>query len=534
MKGELTGIDLRADEHKEVVRLLQHHLPDTEVWAYGSRVKGTARPASDLDLVTFASAGQKEAISRLREAFDESPLPFRVDLFVWDKAPEEFRKNIEETRVVVQKEKTGGKLPEGWKETTIGEFCPFSYGKNLPKKVRDSLGEVPVFGSNGVVGHHAKPLIQDRGIIIGRKGTVGTVTFSSVSFWPIDTTFYISEDSHRDLRYTFYLLKSLRMEHMNADSAVPGLNRNAAHARKITIPPLPEQKAIAHILGSLDDKIELNRRMNETLEAMAQALFKSWFVDFDPVIDNALAAGNTIPDELKEKAATRQGLDDKQKSLPDDIRRLFPSEFAYTEEMGWIPKGWTIGPLGLIATYCSDRMPTSELTLENYISTENMLAEKKGICTAAKLPTVKTTSSYQSGNVLVSNIRPYFKKIWFADGSGGCSNDILNFTVKELNTEEYLLNLLWQDTFFDYMMTTAKGSKMPRSDKDAIMNWKVIIPPVESRRLFAETIRGFYKQISGKYKINDSLCIFSDKLLTRLLSGEIRIKQAEHTLRDRS
>ena len=241
--------------------------------------------------------------------------------------------------MVVQEVKKRGKFSEEWQETTIGEFCPFSYGKNLPKKVRDRLGEVPVFGSNGLVGHHSKPLIQDRGIIIGRKGTVGTVTFSSVPFWPIDTTFYISEDSHRDLRYTFYLLKSLRMEHMNADSAVPGLNRNAAHARKITIPPLPQQKAIAHILGSLDDKIELNRRMNETLEAMAQALFKSWFVDFDPVIDNALAAGNAIPDELKERAAIHQGLGDKRKSPPNDIRRLFPSEFAYTEEMGWIPKG---------------------------------------------------------------------------------------------------------------------------------------------------------------------------------------------------
>ena len=527
MSKALNNIDLTAAQRKEIVALLQRYLPGTEVWAYGSRVKFTAKPHSDLDMVAFASKEQSQAVANLREAFEEGYLPFRVDLFVWDEVPEDFHGNIEEARVVVQEAKKVGKLPEEWQETTIGEFCPFSYGKNLPKKIRDSLGEVPVFGSNGLVGHHSKPLIQDRGIIIGRKGTVGTVTFSSVPFWPIDTTFYISEDSHRDLRYTFYLLKSLRMEHMNADSAVPGLNRNAAHARKITIPPLPEQKAIAHILGSLDDKIELNRRMNETLEAMAQALFKSWFVDFDPVIDNALAAGNVIPDELKERAAIRQGLGDKQKSLPDDIRRLFPSEFKHTEEMGWIPKGWTIGPLGLIATYYSDRIPTSELTLENYVSTENMLAEKKGICTAAKLPTVKTTLSYQPGNVLVSNIRPYFKKIWFAEGSGGCSNDILNFTVRELNTEEYLLNLLWQDTFFDYMMATAKGSKMPRGDKSAILNWKVIILPVESRRIFSEIVRGFYKQISGKHKINTTLCKFSNKLLNRLLSGEIRIPSAE-------
>ena len=153
MKGELTGIDLRADQHREIARLLQRYLPDTEVWAYGSRVKGTARPASDLDLAAFASAGQKEAVSRLREAFDESALPFRVDLFVWDKVPDEFRKNIEEARVVVQKEKTGCELPDGWQETTIGDVLTLQRGFDLPRKDR-KVGQVPVIASTGAVGCH--------------------------------------------------------------------------------------------------------------------------------------------------------------------------------------------------------------------------------------------------------------------------------------------------------------------------------------------------------------------------------------------
>ena len=549
MKGELTGIDLRADEHREIARLLQHHLPETEVWAYGSRVKGAARPASDLDLVTFASAGQKEAVSRLREAFDESPLPFRVDLSVWDKVPEEFRKNIEEARVVVQEEKTGCKLPEGWETVTVGEIAEVIGGGTPSSKVDEYWGgSIPWLTPKDLSGYDfrrvksGKRNITDSGLANSSarllpKNTVLVTSRAPIGYVAIADNEIATNQGFKSLilndgynpDFFYYLIKHNvpTLEAVSSGTTFKEISGKAFKQIKFNVPPLPEQKAIAHILGSLDDKIELNRRMNETLEAMAQALFKSWFVDFDPVIDNALTAGNPIPDELKEKAAIRQGLDDKRKSLPDDIRRLFPSEFAHTEEMGWIPKGWETGPLRLIATYCSDRIPTSELTLENYISTDNMLAEKKGICTAAKLPSVKTTSSYQSGNVLVSNIRPYFKKVWFADGSGGCSNDILNFTVKELNTEEYLLNLLWQDTFFDYMMTTAKGSKMPRGDKDAIMNWKVIIPPVKSRRLFAETVRGFYKQISGKYKINAGLCKFSDKLLTKLLSGEIRIEQAK-------
>ncbi len=118
---------------------------------------------------------------------------------------------------------------------------------------------------------------------------------------------------------------------------------------EINLPPLPEQKAIAHILGTLDDKIELNRQMNETLEAMAQALFKSWFVDFDPVMDKALAQGNEIPEELQAKAERRKAVkaSGAYKALPQDVMDLFPSSFVYNEDLGkWIPEGWEIGSLG--------------------------------------------------------------------------------------------------------------------------------------------------------------------------------------------
>ena len=126
----------------------------------------------------------------------------------------------------------------------------------------------------------------------------------------------------------------------------------------IPLPPLPEQKAIAHILGALDDKIELNRRMNATLEGMAQALFKSWFVDFDPVIDNALAAGNPIPDELAPRAEVRKNAlangTTQQGSVDhptlSDPKPLFPAAFQFTEELGWIPEGWTLQSFESLAT----------------------------------------------------------------------------------------------------------------------------------------------------------------------------------------
>jgi len=128
----------------------------------------------------------------------------------------------------------------------------------------------------------------------------------------------------------YYLLKSIGLESMNADSAVPGLNREAAHTRKIRVPPLAEQRAIAHILGSLDDKIELNRRMNETLEAMARALFQSWFVDFDPV---------------RAKAEGRQPA-----GMDAATAALFPDSFEQSE-LGEVPRGWRIVPLDRVATF---------------------------------------------------------------------------------------------------------------------------------------------------------------------------------------
>ena len=146
-----------------------------------------------------------------------------------------------------------------------------------------------------------------------------------------------------------YYVNTVAASHVNAHlvgAVQQHFNVGSAKAMSISLPPLSDQEAIVGILGTLDDKIELNRQMNATLEAMAQALFKSWFVDFDPVIDNALAAGNEIPEELKERADIREALGDARKPLPEEIQNLFPSEFEHTEEMGWIPKGWTVSTVG--------------------------------------------------------------------------------------------------------------------------------------------------------------------------------------------
>ncbi|WP_110249726.1 restriction endonuclease subunit S [Chloracidobacterium thermophilum] len=123
-----------------------------------------------------------------------------------------------------------------WRETTIAKLAPFTYGKGLPERQRNANGNIPVYGSNGVVGFHDVPLTDGPTVIIGRKGTVGAVHYSPVPCWPIDTTFFITGFESTLVRYRYYLLKALGLEHMNSDSAVPGLNRDAAHSRRVRVP----------------------------------------------------------------------------------------------------------------------------------------------------------------------------------------------------------------------------------------------------------------------------------------------------------
>ncbi len=267
--------------------LLRKHLPDVEVWAYGSRVNERSHDGSNLDLVLRSPGLVKidpSQLAELNEAVQESTVPFLVEARDWARLPESLQREIEREHVVlVKKEVQVMKGGCGWHSVTIGEFAPFSYGKGLRRDIRNPTGHIPVFGSNGHVDWHDKALTDGPTVIIGRKGTVGAIHYSPVPCWPIDTTFFISGDNAELMRFKYYALDTLGLGAMNTDSAVPGLNRDASHARKLRVPPFPEQRAIAHILGTLDDKIELNRRMNETLEAMARALFKSWFIDFDPV-----------------------------------------------------------------------------------------------------------------------------------------------------------------------------------------------------------------------------------------------------------
>ena len=238
---------------------------------------------------------------------------------------------------------------------------------------------------------------------------------------------------------------------------------------------------------------------------------------------SANAAGGRMPGAAKGDKLTR--LQAEQPEQYAELRataELFPSAMQ-DSELGEIPEGWDYGTLSDIAVFTNNRISKDELSLETYISTVNMLENKRGVCAASSLPTSASVPSFEPGEILISNIRPYFKKIWLANFSGGRSADVLGFTPRHKGTNEYLFNLLYQDSFFEYMMLTSKGAKMPRGDKKAIMQFEAAVPPVDLMKHFSEHVRSFYMLATSHNQESESLVSLRDSLLPKLLSGEISV-----------
>ena len=164
---------------------------------------------------------------------------------------------------------------------TWGEIATLEYGKSL-QGYQNSSGEYPVYGTNGQIGRTEKFLSEKPGVIIGRKGVYRGIHYSKTPFFVIDTAFYLVPKTNQlDLRFAYYQLLTQDINGMDSGSAIPSTSRDDFYRLEIDLPPLPAQKRIADILSSLDDKIELNRKMNSTLEKIGQAIFKHWFVNFE-------------------------------------------------------------------------------------------------------------------------------------------------------------------------------------------------------------------------------------------------------------
>lgn len=172
-----------------------------------------------------------------------------------------------------------------------------------------------------------------------------------------------------------------------------------------------------------------------------------------------------------------------------------------------------------ICSFRKEKVEVSSLTLENYISTENMLPNKAGITKATSLPKCNTTQRFECGDVLVSNIRPYFKKIWKAKFNGGCSNDVLVFSAKKGFDSEFLYYVLSNDSFFDHSMATSKGTKMPRGDKKSIMNYEVHGFDINIQIKIASILKSIDEKIEMNNAINNNLEQQIEMILLKTING---------------
>ena len=288
----------------------------------------------------------------------------------------------------------------------------------------------------------------------------------------------------------------------------PYLSLTDQRRLRITLPCPTSQAAVGNLLGALDDKIEANRALNETLEATCQTLFRSWFVDFDPVV--AKSEGR------------RPAL------LTDDVAALFPDRLEGSP-LGPVPGGWRAGCVGDIATNPRRKAdPADQAPSAPYVGLEHM--PRRSIVLDVWGEAAAVTSAkwgFSSGEVLFGKLRPYFHKVGVALCDGICSTDILVVAPKNEHDFGLLLGTLSSPEFVDYADGTAGGTRQPRTSWRDMARYGVAIPPEPIRERFT----GVARQVEGYFRAHAAqtrtLTTLRDALLPRLLSGEIRVRQAE-------
>ena len=317
-----------------------------------------------------------------------------------------------------------------------------------------------------------------------------------------------------DPRFLYYTISDQSfadfIESHAEGSAYPAVSPAAIGSAPIPLPPLPIQKRIAHILGTLDDKIELNRRMNETLEAMARAIFKSWFIDFDPV--HAKAAG-------------------RDTGLPRHIADLFSDSFA-DSALGPIPRGWKSGSLGDVAESPRRGVKPSDLPPATpYIGLEHMPRRSIALDAWDRAEDVASGKSrFEQGEILFGKLRPYFHKVGIAPVDGVCSTDIVVVTPKAAHWHGYVISLVSSEAFVSYTDSRSAGTKMPRTNWKDMGRYPLALPPGPLPNAFQYHVAALHKRIGVNVRQNRRLADLRNALLPKLLSGEFAIPKAEKAI----
>ncbi len=347
-----------------------------------------------------------------------------------------------------------------WKTYKLSELVEIKYGKDH-KHLAD--GAIPVYGSGGIMRYAETHLYDKESILIPRKGTLSNLFYLDKPFWSVDTMFYTKIKNGVHGKYLYYLLKSMDLASMNVGSAVPSLTTEVLNKVEISLPDLPTQTQIAQILTSLDDKIELNLQMNQTLEAMAQAIFKEWFVNFNfPDFDGELVDG--------------------------------------------LPKGWRVEKLANICTvkYGKDHKHLEDGEIPVYGSggimryAEQALYEKESIL----IPRKGT----------LSNLFYVTEPFW--------SVDTMFYTnINEDRIRKYLFYLLKSLN----LASMNVGSAVPSLTTEVLNKIDIVVPENRVLEEFENVVSTFYIKIDENSRQIKSLTQTRDTLLPKLMSGQLEV-----------
>lgn len=365
------------------------------------------------------------------------------------------------------------------KKVRLGDIAEVTMGQSPKSEYYNSEKQgIPFLQGNRTFGRRY-PVFDTYTTLTTKMAKAGDVIMSvrapvgDLNFTPVDMCLGRGVCSIRmkngNQDYLFYLLRYNMPLLLNREngSVFGSVNRNDIIGLELNIVDDPEeQKKIARYLSMIDDKIEKNDKINNNLSDILQTVYQQSF-----------------------------NLSEQRDSLS--------------------------GILSDICIYSKDKIPVTSLNLSNYYSTENMLPEKAGAVDASSLPTITQTTKCKVGDVLISNIRPYFKKIVYCQSECGCSTDVLCFSPKHPELSAYVFSTLYADGFFNFMVAGAKGTKMPRGDKQQIMSYPVHIPTDAELESFNQLAKPILSQIESNRLENSNLMALRNGLLPKLMSGEL-------------
>ena len=399
-----------------------------------------------------------------------------------------------------------------WREIELGDFLTFQRGFDIVKRDMKEDGLYNVIFSSGFGGKHTEFKVKAPGVIVGRKGTLGSVFYSDTDFWPTDTTLWIKDFHGNNPKFAYYFLPTLRFEQYDCGSANPTLNRNHIHTIEIRIPTsLGEQANIAAILSSLDRKISNLRQQNETLEAIAQTLFKHWFVDFEfPNEDGKpyrLSGGEMVRSDLgKIPAGWRVG------KLKDfcDVRHgyAFKGEFITTEETDQIlltPRNFRIG---------------GGFNSSKYKYYSNYDYDEEYVLAPGDLIVTMTDLSKEGDTLGCPAFVPKYSENAFLH------NQRLGKIVDSQIDLFFLFFLLCQREYRSHILGTASGSTVRHTSPSRILDYKFAVPGRELLERFSLITSNLICKSFSNHEQIQTLTKTRDRLLPKLMSGQLRITES--------